>query len=85
MPKIKGEHMKTRTIESIVFDRGIDRAISLEKKGWRCFATSYDEVILCKAGEESNAVVPLDICRPVRYVEKEDSLRNLIHAKRKGD
>lgn len=77
--------MKTRTIESIVLDRGIDRAIWLEKKGWRCFATSYDEMIFCKDGEDLNAVVPFDSCRPVRYVEKEDSLRNLIHSKRKGD
>jgi hypothetical protein len=81
--KIKGDEMDSE-LEPIP-DRGIDRAISLEKKGWRCFATSYDEVILCKAGEESNAVVPLDLCRPIRYVEKEDSLRNLIYPKRKGD
>ena len=68
-----------------VLDRGIDRAIWLEKKGWKCFATGYDEMILCKEGEELNAVVPFDSCRPVRYVEKEDSLRNLIHSKRKED
>ncbi len=66
-------------------DRGIDRAIWLEKKGWKCFATGYDEMILCKEGEESNVVVPLDILRPIRYVQKEDLLRNLIHPKRKGD
>ena len=49
---------------------GIDRAVLLEKKGWKCFATSYDEVFLCKEGEELNAVVPLNLNKPVRYLKK---------------